>query len=183
MLKCLFGTNLLSLWEEPQSNSKTTGAGRKPGRATRLSTSLSNTSASQAPGLYHTCFTSPYTLFTQSITTSSLKINTLNTDADLGSWLSWMRKRSERKLANTLKAGNKSDVSSLAAHIRLFEPVVIKALKLYTIASSVNLQCEVLHILAQLVQLRVNYCLLDSDEIFINFVIKQFEYIEEGQIL
>jgi hypothetical protein len=32
------------------------------------------------------------------------------------------------------------------------------------------------------VQLRVNYCLLDSDQIFIGFVLKQFEFIEGGQI-
>ena len=39
-----------------------------------------------------------------------------------------------------------------------------------------------LALLAQLIQLRVNYCLLDSDQIFIGFIIKQFEFIEEGQI-
>lgn len=43
-------------------------------------------------------------------------------------------------------------------------------------------QRQVLALLAQLIQLRVNYCLLDSDQIFIGFVIKQFEFIEEGQI-
>jgi huntingtin len=32
------------------------------------------------------------------------------------------------------------------------------------------------------VQLRVNYCLLDSDQIFLGFVLKQFEFTEEGQI-
>ena len=44
------------------------------------------------------------------------------------------------------------------------------------------LQCQVLDLLTQLVQLRVNYCLLDSDQIFINFVLKQFEFVQEGQI-
>lgn len=70
------------------------------------------------------------------------------------------------------------------------------------------LQRQVLDLLAQLVQLRVNYCLLDSDQVkqnkkhtlmllhlfilltreihflfqvFIGFVLKQFEYIEVGQ--
>lgn len=45
-----------------------------------------------------------------------------------------------------------------------------------------SLQCQVLDLLAQLVQLRVNYCLLDADQIFIGYVIKQFDFIEEGQI-
>ncbi|GIX84161.1 huntingtin [Caerostris extrusa] len=57
------------------------------------------------------------------------------------------------------------------------------ALQQYTISSDINLQCQVLDLLAQLVQLRVNYCLLDADQIFITHVIKQFEFIEEGQIL
>ncbi|XP_077157717.1 huntingtin isoform X3 [Paroedura picta] len=65
-------------------------------------------------------------------------------------------------------------------HIRLFEPLVIKALKQYTTTTSVQLQRQVLDLLAQLVQLRVNYCLLDSDQVFIGFVLRQFEYIEVG---
>lgn len=44
------------------------------------------------------------------------------------------------------------------------------------------LQCKVLQLLSQLVQLKVNYCLLDADQIFIGFVLKQFEFIEKGQI-
>lgn len=53
-------------------------------------------------------------------------------------------------------------------HIRLFEPLVIKALKQYTTTTSVQLQRQVLDLLAQLVQLRVNYCLLDSDQVGIS---------------
>lgn len=70
----------------------------------------------------------------------------------------------------------------LVSYIRIFEPMVIKSLKQYTITSDVKLQSEVLQLLSQLVQLRVNYCLLDSEQIFIGFVLKQFEFIEEGQI-
>lgn len=54
-------------------------------------------------------------------------------------------------------------------HIRLFEPLVIKALKQYTTSTSVALQRQVLDLLAQLVQLRVNYCLLDSDQVPVYF--------------
>lgn len=72
--------------------------------------------------------------------------------------------------------------SSVASYIRLFEPMVIKSLKQYTVTSSIPLQCQVLMLLSQLVQLHINYCMLDSDQIFIGFVIKQFEFIEEGQI-
>lgn len=72
--------------------------------------------------------------------------------------------------------------STIASYIRLFEPLVIKALKQYTVSSSLDLQQQVLDLLSQLIQLRVNYCLLDSDQVFIGFIIKQLEFIEEGQI-
>ena len=74
------------------------------------------------------------------------------------------------------------DQSVIGSYIRLFEPLVIKAMKQYTVTSCLELQRQVLDLLTQLIQLRVNYCLLDSDMIFIRFVLKQFEFIEEGQI-
>jgi len=58
--------------------------------------------------------------------------------------------------------------TSVASYIRLFEPLVIKSLKQYTVTSQVALQQQVLDLLAQLVQLRVNYCLLDSDQVFVS---------------
>ena len=58
-----------------------------------------------------------------------------------------------------------SPQNAIHNHIRLFEPLVIKALKQYTTSTSVALQRQVLDLLAQLVQLRVNYCLLDSDQV------------------
>ena len=72
--------------------------------------------------------------------------------------------------------------TAIAAYIRLFEPLVFKVLKQYTVTSSLELQQQVLYLLSQLVQQWVNYCLLDSDQVFIGFIIKQFEYIKEGQI-
>lgn len=36
---------------------------------------------------------------------------------------------------------------------------------MYTLSSSVQLQVQVLNLLVQLIQLRVNYCLLDNDEV------------------
>ena len=69
--------------------------------------------------------------------------------------------------------GRGGDKAALSSYIRLFEPLVITALKLYTVSSSVDLQTAVLSLLSHLVQIRVNYCLLDSDQIFIGYVIKQ----------
>jgi huntingtin len=64
----------------------------------------------------------------------------------------------------------------------MFEPLVIQALKEYTSSSDVQVQAQVLSILVQLIRLRVNYALLDSEQAFLNFVLKQFEFIEAGQI-
>ena len=55
--------------------------------------------------------------------------------------------------------------ATIAGYIRLFEPLVIKSLKLYTSTSDVELQKQVLNLLIQLIHLRVNYCLLDSDQV------------------
>lgn len=95
-------------------------------------------------------------------------------------------KRSQHRVSKTamFKTISKaSDRTSLASCIRLFEPIVIKALKLYTLTTDVNQQAQVLQLLIQLIQLRVNYCLLDSDQIFIGFIQKQLELIEDSQIL
>ncbi|KAF6030712.1 hypothetical protein EB796_010963 [Bugula neritina] len=62
-----------------------------------------------------------------------------------------------------LKSGSTVDKNTVGAYIRLFEPLVIKALKMYTMNCSVYLQTQVLSLLVQLIQLRVNYCLLDND--------------------
>ena len=52
----------------------------------------------------------------------------------------------------------------------------------YTITSDIEQQSQVLRLLIQLVHLRVNYCLLDSDKIFVTFVLKQLNLIEESQM-
>ena len=95
------------------------------------------------------------------------------------------------------------DKTALSSCIRLFEPMVVKALKvrallqhldkllllniisiiqLYTITSDVYVQKHVLDLLCELIHLCVNYCLLDADQVFLNFVIQQFEFLEEGFI-
>ncbi|ELT98253.1 hypothetical protein CAPTEDRAFT_220329 [Capitella teleta] len=169
LLKALFGTNLASQWAPSQSLLSS----RKPGKATRLTSAMK-------PGLYHSCITTPYTQFTHCLASATFRSH--GDQDDSFSLLSWLRKRAEKKIPAILKPGSKTDKTAVASYIRLFEPLVIRALKQYTVTSCLSLQQQVLNLLAQLVQLRVNYCLLDSDQIFIGFVIKQFEFIEEGQI-
>ncbi|XP_061171379.1 huntingtin-like isoform X1 [Saccostrea echinata] len=171
LLKALFGTNLVCQWE-PQHLVNLSG---KPGKAARLT-------GNNKPGQYYFCFTQPYTQFTQSLAGATFKASS-HTDQEEGSGtLSTLRKCVDRKFPAILKPSSKTDKSTVASYIRLFEPLVIKALKQYTVSSSLELQQQVLDLLSQLIQLRVNYCLLDSDQVFIGFIIKQLEFIEEGQI-
>ncbi|XP_013013172.2 huntingtin isoform X3 [Cavia porcellus] len=172
LLKTLFGTNLASQFDGLSSNSC-----KSQGRAQRLG------SSSVRPGLYHYCFMAPYTHFTQALADASLR-NMVQTEQehDNSGWFDVLQKVSSQLKTNLTGATkNRTDKNAIHNHIRLFEPLVIKALKQYTTTTSVQLQKQVLDLLAQLVQLRVNYCLLDSDQVFIGFVLKQFEYIEVGQ--
>lgn len=54
----------------------------------------------------------------------------------------------------------------------MFEPLVIQALKDYTSSSDIQVQAQVLSILVQLIRLRVNYALLDSEQVFNTFYFK-----------
>ncbi|XP_055988635.1 huntingtin isoform X2 [Sorex fumeus] len=172
LLKTLFGTNLASQFDGLSSNPS-----KCQGQAQRLG------SSSVRPGLYHYCFMAPYTHFTQALADASLRnMVQAEQDHDPAGWFDVLQKVSTQLKSNlTSVAKNRTDKNAIHSHIRLFEPLVIKALKQYTTTTSVQLQRQVLDLLAQLVQLRVNYCLLDSDQVFIGFVLKQFEYIEVGQ--
>uniref|UniRef100_A0A8D2ABU0 Huntingtin n=1 Tax=Sus scrofa TaxID=9823 RepID=A0A8D2ABU0_PIG len=172
LLKTLFGTNLASQFDGLASTPS-----KSQGRAQRLG------SSSVRPGLYHYCFMAPYTHFTQALADASLRnLVQAEQDHDASGWFDVLQKVSTQLKTNlTSVTKNRADKTALHNHIRLFEPLVIKALKQYTTTTSVQLQKQVLDLLAQLVQLRVNYCLLDSDQVFIGFVLKQFEYIEVGQ--
>ncbi|KAM9476563.1 huntingtin isoform 4-T4 [Clarias gariepinus] len=172
LLKTLFGTNLAS-----QYDGSSLHPCRSQGKALRLG------STSLRPGLYHYCFMAPYTHFTQALADASLR-NMVQADheQDTSGWFDVMQKVSNQLRSSiTNVTRHRGDKNAIHNHIRLFEPLVIKALKQYTTSTSVALQRQVLDLLAQLVQLRVNYCLLDSDQVFIGFVLKQFEYIEVGQ--
>ncbi|MEE6462620.1 hypothetical protein FKM82_001656 [Ascaphus truei] len=172
LLKTLFGTNFASQFEGLSSNPS-----KSQGKAQRLG------SSNLRPGLYHYCFMAPYTHFTQALADASLRnMVQAEQEQDTSGWFDVLQKVSyQLKSSITSVTKHRADKNAIHNHIRLFEPLVIKALKQYTTTTSVQLQRQVLDLLSQLVQLRVNYCLLDSDQVFIGFVLKQFEYIEVGQ--
>ncbi|XP_039275419.1 huntingtin isoform X2 [Nilaparvata lugens] len=160
LLKSLFGANYLARWDEE----------REKGEKRQV---LSNLQDSYS-GFYYSVFQQPYTKLGD-----YLEINSKTCTETPRTGPSYVRERIANSKNNT---GRNSDKASLASYIRLFEPMVIQALKKYTVTSCVSIQIAVLDLLSQLVQLRVNYCLLDSDQIFITFIHKQFDFLEEGQI-
>ena len=126
---------------------------------TNLSTNKTDSAAStvSAPGLFKA---NPFSFFgfarkTQPEPASSLAANT---------------KQNKTK---------KTDHKTITQYIKSFESIVIKSLRQYTFTTSANLQSRVLELLVQLVFLKVDYSLLDSDKVFINYVLKQFDYLEQ----
>ncbi|KTG05765.1 hypothetical protein cypCar_00019048, partial [Cyprinus carpio] len=150
LLKALFGTNLASQYEGASSHPC-----RSQGKALRLG------STSVRPGLYHYCFMAPYTHFTQALADASLRnMVQAEQEQDASGWFDVMQKVSNQLRSSiTNVTRHRGDKNAIHNHIRLFEPLVIKALKQYTTSTSVALQRQV----------------------FIGFVLKQFEYIEVGQ--
>ena len=73
----------------------------------------------------------------------------------------------------------KNDLKTIGQYIKSFEPIVIRSLRQYTLTTSVNVQARILDLLVQLVFLRVDYLMLDSERVFIDFVLKQFEQLEQ----
>nr|NP_001342356.1 huntingtin [Ciona intestinalis] len=171
LLKALFGTNLVSNMI-PHDDSKPPNPPTSP--------ILLNSTA----GFYHQIFHHPLNHLTMAIANSSFhhSLQTKSPPKENDGWFGSIKKKVEKKL-NDVSKNSKGSKSSIQNYIRLFEILVIKSLKLYTTTSSVEFQQKhVLNLLAQLVQLRVNYCMLDSDQVFINFIIKQFESIEGGLV-
>ncbi|KAJ8959892.1 hypothetical protein NQ318_011628 [Aromia moschata] len=160
LLKCLFGTNLTSNISEFVTEKK-----------------ISKDESEDYSGFYYNVFQQPYGIIS-SLTASLSNISRHDCDGD-STLMGYLHRKDVKKRSVVL---TRSSDKVLANYIRIFESMVIKSLKQYTVTSNVKLQCQVLQLLNQLVQLRVNYCLLDSEQVFIGFVLKQFEYIEEGQV-
>ncbi|EFN76960.1 Huntingtin [Harpegnathos saltator] len=166
LLKCLFGTNVYAQWSEMDVQ-------KSMDRCTTLQDDR---------GFYNQCFQYPARKMASTI--KFIGNNCRGENEPDNGWIGLLRRKSDRKFSSVFKnlARSSDQKGSVASFIRLFEPMVIKSLKQYTVTSNIALQCQVLMLLSQLVQLKVNYCLLDSDKIFIGFVLKQFEFIEEGHM-
>ncbi|RNA08049.1 huntingtin, partial [Brachionus plicatilis] len=76
----------------------------------------------------------------------------------------------------------KTDQKTLSQYIKSFEAIVLKSILQYTMTSSVNLQAKIMDLLIQLILLNVDYCSLDGEKIFFDYVLKQLESMEQKRI-
>lgn len=72
--------------------------------------------------------------------------------------------------------------SGLENSIKFFDPLVIQALKIFS-KSPGKLQATILDMLCQLLEFNVNYLQLDSKKVFVDFVMRQLEFIESGLVI
>ncbi|KAL0860804.1 hypothetical protein ABMA27_009348 [Loxostege sticticalis] len=169
LLKCLFGTNMINQYLDFQSIADKVEVERKtsfyhdvmlindfhiPDKESRRSSISSNAS--------------------QKLSLDSKNPRMTAERQLLISMENFMKNKTDRKWSTNKK--------ELERYIRLFEPVVIQALKSYTMQNDIPLQCKVLCLLNQLLTLRVNYCMLDSDQVFIGFLLKQLDLVEQHEI-
>ncbi|XP_037876527.1 huntingtin isoform X1 [Bombyx mori] len=164
LLKCLFGTNMVAQYDDYMSISDKNEGSRQTSFCEDVWTRADHGSRRSSVG---------------SNASQKLCLDIKNP-----------RMAAERQLLIALEnfAKNKSDrkwstnKEELEKYIKLFEPVVIQSLKSYTMQNDIPLQRQVLSLLNQLLTLRVNYCMLDNDLIFIGFLMKQLDLFEQHEI-
>eukprot|EP00043_Microstomoeca_roanoka_P018356 m.195756 g.195756 ORF g.195756 m.195756 type:complete len:2762 (-) comp16809_c0_seq3:28-8313(-) len=66
--------------------------------------------------------------------------------------------------------------------VRLFEPLVLRAMNSYTTTSSIPLQQQIIWLLSRLMSLKVNYSVLDSNQILVKCLYKQLEMVKSGNV-
>lgn len=72
--------------------------------------------------------------------------------------------------------------NNIESSIKQFDPLVIQGLRMFS-KSPANLQAIILDMLCQLLEFNVNYMQLDAKKVFVDFVMRQLEYIEGGLVM
>uniref|UniRef100_A0AAG5CW14 Huntingtin n=1 Tax=Anopheles atroparvus TaxID=41427 RepID=A0AAG5CW14_ANOAO len=79
------------------------------------------------------------------------------------------------------KAKSKPVLAEVGAYVKLFEPLVITCLKIFSKVSS-PVQASILEMLCQLLDFNINYQLLDANSVFVESIFKHIEHIERGTV-
>ena len=195
-LKCIFSTNFSSIMvtdlvkidslnetEKAGSDSDTIGSDKgKPvpftmtipmSRQLKMKVPMMDKVPTQNPGLYNVCISEPLSNFSHrsgfNRTLSTLQpvsASTWSRRDETSFFKTLIRKNFDKRLTTLLDKGSSIPLST---NIKHFEPMVIKSLKLYTTTSDIQIQEEILTLLSLLIKLRVNYSLLDSEQVFFPF--------------
>lgn len=83
-------------------------------------------------------------------------------------WIKASGKRREPGILRQIASTNSLHRPSLSHYIGLFEKHVFQCMRQYVV-SSTELQTSIINLLCQLIYLRVNYCQLDSEQVFIYY--------------
>ncbi|XP_053669287.1 huntingtin [Anopheles marshallii] len=79
------------------------------------------------------------------------------------------------------KAKSKPLTPEIGGFVKLFEPLVINCLKMFTKMRS-TVQANILQMLCQLLDFNINYQLLDANNVFVESIFKHIESIERGTV-
>ncbi|CRL05136.1 CLUMA_CG018007, isoform A [Clunio marinus] len=83
---------------------------------------------------------------------------------------------------STFDADESVRENSFESSIKQFDPLVIQGLRIFS-KSPAKLQATVLDMLCQLLEFNVNYMQLDAKKVFVDFVMRQLEYLESGFVI
>ncbi|CAF3598174.1 unnamed protein product [Adineta steineri] len=98
----------------------------------------------------------------------------------------YLTAKQRKTIEHIKRPPNRNERTKIGNYIRSFETIVILSLKKYVISNETEFQAAVLNLLVQLLLLRVNYSLLDADEVssyylphFLTHITTQLELIED----
>lgn len=89
------------------------------------------------------------------------------------------------KAFESFKSYNATEIikeNSIEISIKLFDPLVIQCLRLFS-KSPAKTQAIILDMLCQLLEFNVSYMQLDSKKVFVDFVMRQLDFLEGGQVI
>ncbi|CAF4181091.1 unnamed protein product, partial [Rotaria sp. Silwood2] len=88
----------------------------------------------------------------------------------------YLIKKQQKTIEYLKRPPNRNERTKIGNYIRLFEPIVILSLKKYVNSNESDFQATVLDLLVQLLLIRVNYSLLDADEVRSVFFVLMFSF-------
>lgn len=191
LLKCLFSLNYANLLAKENEEAEINNVGDSTS-LDQVMESSSTIISNPSSGFYQTVIATPYSNFFNYCTSYAPSLGPLSQNfEDFQHWQSYFRKAIDKRVNQILQDKSSLLDSQLtqisqkitpAGYIRLFESLVSKSLNLYTSTGDAELQKEILDFVCLLIRLKIDYNLLDPNNVFFEFVKKQVSLIENGYL-